>query len=163
MKYVSKLLFAMVVNALMVGVSLAKDKTIVISDVASYYNEMIIAPNIRNQCTNLLGQFSDSTEVYLKKKKWNVERSNNISDSGYYLELKVTNAHSSGNAWTGHNKSVSILANLYQDGELLDTYEGVRNSGGGFGAGFKGSCQVLGRCVNTLGKDVSKWLRKKGI
>ena len=75
--------------------------------------------------------------------------------------LTLTNATSIGNAFMGHRKSVTIEAILYEDGVEIDHYRGSRDSGGGFGAGFKGSCSVLGRCVKTLGKDVANWYNKK--
>ena len=75
--------------------------------------------------------------------------------------MKIVNATSRGNAYTGHHKSVSIEAELFENGQLVDTYTGSRNSTGGFAGRFKGSCSVLARCVNTLGNDVSKWLKKK--
>lgn len=53
---------------------------------------------------------------------------------------------------------VSINIELYKDGELIAQQALSRNSGGGIGGGFKDSCDVLGRCVKTLGKDTSKWL-----
>ena len=141
----------------------ASAEKISISDSATYYDKKLIAPNIRKECVDLGKQFSDSTQKQLTKRKWNVTRSDETSESGYALELVIVNAVSAGNAFTGHKKSVSIEAKLFKDGELLDTYEGVRDSGGGFGAGFKSSCDVLQRCVNTLGKDVSKWLKRKKL
>lgn len=144
-------------------ISFAGEKAITINNSASYYDKRIIAPNIRKECTNLGAQFSDSTELQLSKRGFSVARDNSLPDSGLSLELLITNVHSSGNAWIGHKKSVSIEAVLYKDGEKIDTYEGIRNSGGGIGGGFKSSCAVLKRCVDTLGKDVSNWLQKKGV
>lgn len=138
----------------------AAEREITISESATYYDEKIIAPNIRSECTNLGRQFSESTKKYLSEKGWAVDRSDELPDTGMALNLVITNAHSGGNAWSGHKKSVSIEVEMYRDGELVDTYEGIRNSSGGFGGGFKGSCDVLKRCVNTLGKDVAKWLGK---
>jgi hypothetical protein len=80
---------------------------------------------------------------------------------GTQLKLMISNALSSGNAFMGHHKSVSIIAELYKDGKLIDTYSTTRNSGGGIGAGFKNSCAVLERCVTTLGKDVAQWVKTK--
>ena len=80
---------------------------------------------------------------------------------GLSLSLAITNEVTAGNAFMGHSKSVSIEATLHRDGEVVDTYVGTRDSGGGFGAGFKSSCTVLKRCVNTLGKDGAGWLRRR--
>ena len=163
MRYSLRLAPLNVAFMLFCSVAIADSKKITISDQAGYYDEKIIQSNIRSECVELGRQFSDSTNKYLAKNKWDVVRSDELPSSGYGLELSITNALSAGNAWAGHRKSVSIEAKLYKDDELLDSYVGTRDSGGGFGAGFKSSCDVLKRCVNTLGKDVSKWLKKKNI
>jgi len=137
------------------------EKSIVISESASYYDEKIIPPNIRQECVELGTQFSDSTQKFLTAKGWQAEQAADLPESGLSLELTIVNAMSSGNAWSGHKKSVSMEAKLMKNGEVIDTFERQRDSNGGFGAGFKGSCAVLQRCVNALGKDVAKWMSKK--
>ena len=47
-------------------------------------------------------------------------------------------------------------------GSRVDEVDFTRNSGGGFGGGYKGSCSVLGRCTKALGKDIAGWLRDRG-
>ena len=145
------------------AISFAKDSNaVVITDKAGYYDEKVIASNIVNECTNLGFKFSDSTRRYLEKQGFAVSAAGDITNQteGMSLKLTIINAVSAGNAFLGHKKSVSIEAELYKDGELLDTFSRTRNSGGGFGAGFKGSCTVLHRCANTLGKDVASWMAK---
>ena len=148
------------------SISLAGEKEIAITQSAPYLQEDIVPSKIRNECTNLGEKFSNFTKTYLEKRHWKVTLDSNIeanivaNKKGKTLKLWILNAFSAGNAFTGHKKSVTIKAELYNDGELVDSYTGTRNSGGGFGAGFKGSCSVLGRCVKALGNDVSKWLEK---
>lgn len=143
--------------------TLANEATsLVISSKADYYDEKVIASNILNECTNLGLKLSDSTLLNLEKQGFTVSTASDISDQaeGMSLKLTIVNAVSAGNAFLGHKKSVSVEAQLYKDGKLLDTFNRTRNSGGGFGAGFKGSCTVLHRCANTLGKDVAGWMAK---
>jgi len=157
MKYI--LVFAGVLNS---GISNASDSNIEMSTVAPYYDENVIQANILSECNQLGAQFSDSTYNYLQKNGFTVSRKNDdqMSKEGKILRLKIANAVSSGNAFTGHRKSVSIIAELYEGQELVDTYKHSRDSGGGFMGGFKGSCAILKRCVNTLGNDVAKWMVK---
>ena len=54
---------------------------------------------------------------------------------------------------------MSVKAELFVNGQSKGYVNLTRNSGGGFGGGFKGSCSVLGRCTKALGKDIAKWLR----
>ncbi|XPF93516.1 hypothetical protein ACM9HF_16030 [Colwellia sp. RE-S-Sl-9] len=142
--------------------AVANDKAINVSEVAQYYDEKVIQSNIINECTQLGAQFSTSTKKYLEKNGWSVKLEPELDESNkeQTLQLEIVNASSSGNAFIGHRKSVSIEAKLYQDGKLVDSYRGMRNSSGGFAGGFKSSCSVLARCVNTLGNDVAKWLKK---
>ena len=136
----------------------AEEKSITIRDEATYEDERSIPYKIRKECTQLGRQFSDSTERFLSKAGWAVNRSDSRSGEGLELNLVITNAYSAGNAWIGHRKSVTIEAQLFKNGEMVDHFEAVRDSSGGFAGGFKGSCDVLHRCVNTLGKDVTEWL-----
>jgi hypothetical protein len=142
--------------------TLANDKEINLNTVAKYHDEQVIQSNIIDECTQLGTQFSTSTKKYLEKNGWSVNYDSNANENtkGTKLELKIINAMSSGNAFTGHRKSVSIEAKLFKDGTFIDSYKGTRNSAGGFLGGFKGSCAILAHCVNTLGNDVSKWLKK---
>lgn len=142
--------------------TLADEKLINVDTVAQYHDEQVIQSNIIDECTQLGTQFSTSTKKYLEKNGWSVNFNSNADKKieGTKLELKIINAMSSGNAFTGHRKSVSIEAKLYKDGNFIDSYKATRNSGGGFLGGFKGSCAILAHCVNTLGNDVSKWLKK---
>ncbi len=148
---------------LLSGAVHASDKDITLNSIAPYYDLKIIPSNISSECKELGAQMAAATKVNLERDGWSVilTDESSIKNEGAQIKLIIMNAMSSGNAFMGHQKSVSINAELYREGKLVDTYVGTRGSGGGFGAGFKGSCQVLERCVTTLGKDVAKWLKTK--
>lgn len=159
MKYKTLLAFAV----LLAPTAFAADITI--NQTVKYHDEKIIATKIKSECVNLGPKLVASTEAAVQQNGWSVIKKDVVdgTGSGVSLKLTIANAHSSGNAFIGHHKSVGIIAELFKDGKLVDTYTGERSSSGGFGAGFKGSCAVLERCVNTLGKDVSEWLSKQKI
>jgi len=48
---------------------------------------------------------------------------------------------------------------LKENGEVIGSFTGARYSGGGAFGGFKGTCAILGRCIETLGKDIATWLK----
>ncbi|SHF36545.1 hypothetical protein SAMN04487965_2044 [Microbulbifer donghaiensis] len=151
-------------GALLSASTLAQDDAAIsINQKAEYYDTKVIAPNIVRECTNLGYKFSDSTKKFLEKYGFSaaLQPEQDLQTEGFNLKLSILNATSSGNAWSGHRKSVTIEAELYKDGELIDSFQNARNSSGGFGGGFKGSCDVLERCVHTLGNDVAKWIKKK--
>ena len=138
---------------------------ITINQTVKYHDEKIIPTKIKIECLNLGPKLVASTEEAVQKNGWSVIKKDIVDGTaaGVSLKLTIANAHSGGNAFIGHHKSVSIIAELFKDGKLIDTYTGDRSSSGGFGGGFKGSCAVLERCVNTLGKDVSEWLKTQKI
>jgi len=81
------------------------------------------------------------------------------ASKGRILQVEIVNAISMGNAFTGHRKQVHIKGRLLEDGKEIGNFVGVRSSMGGAFAGFKGSCVVLDRCLQTLAADVSRWLK----
>lgn len=131
---------------------------------AAYLDETAVADNIRKECSSLGSQLSASTERYAQEFGLKVERVESVEakQGGTVLQLKIVSAISSGNAFIGHRKSVAVKAELFRDGQLVSQTTRSRDSMGGFAAGFKGSCDVLERTVNTLGSDIAKWLRAQG-
>jgi hypothetical protein len=62
-----------------------------------------------------------------------------------------------GGAWSGPNR-VLIKGALAEKAKMLGDFKARLNSGCGMFGGYKGTCSILGRCVETLGKDVTEWL-----
>lgn len=153
----SVLVFALAASASAIG------KDISVTSKAGFHDAVVIPEKIKSECTDLGLNFSQSTKKYLEETGWQASLAENVEAmaSGASVKLEINNAMSAGNAFIGHQKSVAITAYLYRDGQLVDTYRGTRNSSGGFGAGFKSSCDVLYRTVNTLGNDVAKWVNTK--
>jgi len=115
---------------------------------------------VKNECTEIGRQFSNSIAKYSKKNDINIIQSDELlSVKKNILVLNIQNVYSSGNAFIGHRKSVTVLAKLLANGEEINRQSFTRNSSGGFMGGFKGSCSVLAHTVNTLGNDVGKWLK----
>ena len=63
-----------------------------------------------------------------------------------------------GGAWSGA-KSVTVRGELIENGEVIGSFTAARYSGGGAFGGFKGTCAILGRCIETLGEDIAAWLK----
>ena len=119
-----------------------------------------IALNIRQEC-HITKQLSEFTQSYGKEQGIDVVRSPklNVKAKGKNLQIEITEAVSQGNAFIGHRKYTAIEGTLYDSGKKVSGFTAARVSGGGFFGAYKGSCSVLGRTVETLGKDVAGWLK----
>lgn len=123
-----------------------------------YGEDSIVAGNIKRECA-IDSQLSEALQRFAGASGHRVERVETLDTaSGQALKMEFHDAQSSGNAWIGHRKSVTVRGWLYRDGEQVAKFVARRNSGGGFAGGFKGSCAVLERTVTAIGKDIAGWL-----
>ena len=124
-----------------------------------FAEDAVIAGKIKNEC-RIGQQLGEFIGVYAKKKNIPIEPEATTDKSmpGRVLVVEISDAVSEGNPFIGHHKSTSVRGALYEDGQVVAKFKGLRNSMGGFGAGFKGSCSVLGRTVKALGEDIAEWL-----
>ena len=77
---------------------------------------------------------------------------------GQYLKVEIAHVEGAGGgAWSGA-KSVTLRGSLIKDGKPGASFMARRVSGGGAFGGFKGTCDILGRNLQTLGQDVANWL-----
>lgn len=127
-----------------------------------FAEENRIARNITSECTELGVKLSDFLVRFAKKKGIEVKQVGelNPADPGRNLVIEITDAVSRGNAFIGHQKYMEARAELFVDGESKGEQFYHRDSMGGFGAGYKSSCAVLGRTSKALGKDFSVWLQE---
>ncbi len=131
-----------------------------IERITPYSDDAKVANDIRNECDNQR-KLSHFIQVYGAEHNIAIERVNDlVTDAeGKVLEVAITDAISRGNAFIGHRKYTDIEGTLYEDGAEQASFTATRVSGGGAFGGFKGSCSVLGRTVEVLGKDVALWLK----
>lgn len=77
---------------------------------------------------------------------------------GQVLSIEITRAFGPGGGAYSGAKSVTIGGKLTEGNKVLGTLTARRISGGGAFASFKGTCDILGRDVETLGSDVATFL-----
>jgi hypothetical protein len=89
---------------------------ITINQTVKYYDEKIIAAKIKSERVTLGPKLVASTEAAVQKNGWSVIKKDVVdgTGNGVNLKLTITNAHSSGNAFIGHHKSVGIMAELFR-------------------------------------------------
>lgn len=122
-----------------------------------------IANNIKNECDLPKRQLFTVMEELQRAGVTTVEDSSQVPLVGRYLRLDIKDAVSMGNAFTGHKKFVITSAKLFLNGQEVARNTFNRNSMGGAFAGFKGSCDVLNRCVDTISKDMVGWIKSNLI
>ena len=138
------------------------DKLILINSRSDFSENAQVPQNVIDECQGVTVKLSDAVVKYGNKHGLKVQSDPDVAPTqdGKVVKVSITGMYSAGNAFIGHRKSASVKAELFQNGQLLDTANYTRNSSGGFLGGFKGSCSVLEHTVNTLGSDVAKWLKK---
>ena len=131
----------------------------------NYKNEANIAKNVLAEC-NLGTPLSVSVQKYARNFNIKVDRVDNIdkADPDNHIKIEIVSVMSRQRVTTAlahrHAKNVTIKATVFENGKPVHKMERYRSSKGGVFGGFKRSCSVLDRTVNTLGNDVAKLLNK---
>ena len=121
-----------------------------------------IPTKVIQQCTSLGTKLSDFTKQYAAKGGLTIVQAPEIAagSKGRVFVMHITHVVSRGNAFIGHQKSMTAKGELFVNGKPRGVANFTRSSMGGFGAGFKGSCSVLGRTTKVLGRDFAGWLKQ---
>jgi chorismate synthase len=151
---------------LMFGSSIASaesESAIQIPRSVPYASETPVADNVRNECSDLGTRITTSLQQYAAKYGVATVVVDKIDPKapGAVFQIEIVNIFSAGNAFIGHRKSMAARGELFVNGVSKGHVDFTRNSSGGFGGGFKGSCSVLARCSKTLGNDFAKWLKEQ--
>ena len=76
-----------------------------------------------------------------------------------YLKLTIVEVHGwGGGSWSGA-KNVRLRADLLQGGREIATRLFFRGSRGGAWGGMIGTCGIMDRIAETLGRDVAGWAK----
>lgn len=134
-------------------------KRVVVPAETPYSNVDVIDGAIVKEC-NLPGQVGQRLQNALKAAgiEGKAVASPKPDAGDAVLLVEIAQAQSSGNAFVGHKKSITISGKLYRGGKEVAKFVSTRNSGGGFGAGYKSSCAVLARCAEAVAQDTARWL-----
>ena len=125
--------------------------------VTPYKQGAMIAQNIKNECA-INTELPEYIQQYGKQQGIDVNLAISVSKKPNRLSVEIVDAISSGSAFIGHRKYVKAAGTLYKNGKKVASFTAARFSGGGFWGAYKGSCSVLNRTVNTIGKDIALWL-----
>ena len=133
---------------------------VLVAPSADYAPSSGVAEKIKSEC-NLPAAQSEAVVKELVAAGISAQSATSgaIPKTGRYLQLRIESAISAGNAFTGHKKQVTTSAHLFQNGKEVAQTTKTRDSMGGVFAGYRGSCSVLHRCTNVLGKDIADWMK----
>ena len=113
---------------------------------------------VKDEC-NLGSKLAHFVQQYAGGVFEHIQTADSAPAKGKYLKIEITNVHAPGGGAFSGAKSVMIRGSLLVDGKKSASFEGMRLSGGGAFAAFKGTCDILGRDVKALGQDVAIWLQ----
>ena len=133
--------------------------SITIAKQAPFAQQMSVPDAVRAEC-NLPGKVTEYVKEFAGKTYDKVVLADNVSAQtpGQALALKIVGiTGTGGGAWSGA-KHVTVEGTLWENGKVKGTFTATRYSGGGAFGGYKGTCAILGRCVQAIGKDVGGWL-----
>jgi hypothetical protein len=133
--------------------------SITIAKQAPYAQQLSVPDAVRAEC-NLPIRVTEFVKENAVKSYDKVALADNVSAStpGQALSMKITGlTGTGGGAWSGA-KHVTVEGTLWENGKVKGTFTAMRYSGGGAFGGYKGTCAILGRCVQAIGKDVGGWL-----
>ncbi len=123
-----------------------------------YAEGAFVRPEVRSECRTG-EQLPQYIQEYAHKNGIEVELVDELPPSGRVLQLEISDAIETGNAWTGRQKGLVIHGRLLEDGAELASFRARRMTAGGAFGGYKGTCSFFGRCAKALGHDVADWLR----
>lgn len=72
------------------------------------------------------------------------------------LSLEITEVHGPGGGPFSGPKWMAVTGKLHQGSKVLGSFRAKRLSTGGF---VRGTCATLGRCAQTIGRDIAAWLK----
>lgn len=138
------------------------EAVLLVSPSADYAANSSVPENIKTECTLPAAQ-TESVLAALTAAGIAAQAAPSaaVPAKGRFLKLEITGAISAGNMFIGHRKQVTTAARLFVDGKEVAQTSKTRDSSGGFFGGYKGSCSVLHRCTNTLGKDIADWVKSQ--
>lgn len=137
------------------GVAVAQD-VVHVPTAIPFDNDLIVRDAIRAEC-----ELPEKLAMFIREY---AEGGVTIKDadeppaSGKFLKASIIDIQAPGGGAFSGPKTVTIKGVLIEDGVEGPSFQARRISGGGAFAGFKGTCDILGRDVKALGSDVANWL-----
>lgn len=147
-----------IVTLVLVGfaiASYAEADTVTISSDTPFAEDSGVSDNVKREC-KLESRFPKYVKDYAKKHT-DVVLSNELLEGveGKVLYLEFEHVFAPGGGGYSGAKSVSVVGELRENGEVIGSLTAERNAHFGM---TPGTCSMLKRAVKKLGQDVGNWL-----
>lgn len=130
---------------------------ITVNDRMQFEEGIKVPDEVRKDC-DLETKLAGYVKKYLENAHFAVSTVPAIDNKlrGKFLDVKMIGVHADdfGSWETGGGSMVVIKAELKENGKKIDTFKFYRKSN----RRFSSVCSLLHNCVNTLGKDITKWM-----
>lgn len=126
-----------------------------------FAKEASVRQKVKEQC-----KLQTKVPYFLSRYSSQVELvDGSLGRSGRTLDLEITEVHAPAGGGFSGPKWMSVKGLLRDNGRRVAGFTAYRATTGGFLAGYKGTCAIVGRCAKALGSDIAKWLKnpKDGV
>ena len=141
-------------SLLLLGAGVAAGaENVQVRSVAGVASTSTIPANVKREC-NIQGDLSAAVAAHAGDSAKLVPKK---PSSGLYLNLVITQVHAPGGGMFSGPKWIEARGELLRGGKQLRSFRAKRTSGGP-GAG---TCAMLARVTNAMGKDIAGWLQNE--
>lgn len=92
-----------------------------------------------------------------KKQEDTVKTSDAVEQTGRVIKLTIVGVVAAGGGgWSGA-KTITVRADIYQNGDVIKSTIKSRNGRGGAFGGIKGTCAIVQNVAEVVGVDIANW------
>lgn len=123
--------------------------------VVPFAKEAQVPQKVQDEC-----DLQTKVPAFLSKYASDVELiDGKLGTTGRVLDLRIRDVHAPGGGAFSGPKWMTVTGVLRENGREVARFSAKRFSSGGVFGGYKGTCAIIGRCAQTIGKDIANWLQ----
>ncbi len=133
--------------------------TVAVQKVIPFAEEAEVREPVRKQC-----DLQTKTPAFIQKfgpeNGVNVELVDdlNAANAARRLHLEIVNVHAGPGGGFAGGMWMQVEGRLTENGRTIATVQNRRVTTGGYFSQFKGTCDIIGRCTEAIGRDLAGWL-----
>lgn len=133
--------------------------TVAVQRSIPFAREAEVRRAVREQC-ELQTKTPSFIEEYGPGHGVNVELVDDLSraDADRRLHLEIVHVRAGAGGGFAGGMWMQVEGRLTENGRTIATVEARRVTTGGYFSQFKGTCDIIGRCTQAIGRDLAQWL-----